>query len=276
MTDLVWLAHDHALCEAVCARLQTPVQGAVAPSWHGVRWPQALQRWTPQSLWPNPPRPQVWILQPGPCSEARQATLALLKALCRCDPPVWSLVLQPAHADATGDWWQAGADRVLPHSAEPPLLAAMVRALLRRVQGAAASQTEIGALRFDRQSATLFHGQQRVLLTARETQLAALFFERGQQAVRTQEILRHLAALNPHGQILVHVPLYVHRLNRKLRPYGLELACLRGYGYRLHDLRAAAASQAAAAPAKPGAWSGAAGGPNLLAGWPPHGSPARA
>lgn len=275
MTTLVWLAHDDALCETVCTRLQTPVQSGAAPVWRFVQWPQAPQHWTPHRLWPTLPRPQVWVMEPGPHADARWAVQSLLGTLSCSEPPVWSLVLQPAVPDTEGDWWRAGADRVLPHGTPVPLLAAMVRALLRRVQGSAASQTEVGTLRFDRQSATLFHGQQRVLLTARETQLAALFFERGQQVVRTQEILRHLAAHNPHARALVHVPLYVHRLNRKLRPYGLELVCLRGYGYRLHDLQAATPSKATTLPASPGAWPGAAQGATLLASWPPQGSQAR-
>lgn len=276
MTALVWLAHENTLCEAVCARVQTPVHGGEMPDWRFVQWPQCLHHWTPHSLWPTLPRPQVWVLQPGPRAEDRIAVQSLIGALCSSETPVWSLLLQPDVSDPENDWWRAGADRVLSHRAEPKLLAAMVRALLRRVQGAAASQTEVGSLRFDRQSATLFHGTERVLLTARETQLAALFFERGQQVVRTQEILRHLAAHNPHTRTLVHVPLYVHRLNRKLRPYGLELVCLRGYGYRLHDLQAAAPSQATTPLARPGTWPGTTQAATLLASWPPQSATARA
>ena len=93
--------------------------------------------------------------------------------------------------------------------------------------------------------------------------------------MRSQEIARRLATHNPDGHALVNIPLYVHRLNRKLRPYGLELDCLRGYGYRLHAVPAADRPEPASPLARPGAWPGTAGDANLLASWPPHGPSAR-
>ena len=218
---------------------------------------------------------QVCVLQPPACDlepPAAQTLLASVRA--RLGPDVWVLALLSDLQACGHRWLDAGADRVLPCDADPVLVAAVLRALVRRAQGAAASQTQLGDLRFDHPSATLFSGHKRVLLTARETQLAALFVERGQQVVRTQDIARRLATHNPDTQALVNIPLYVHRLNRKLRPYGLELACLRGYGYRLQDMGTHARSGPASALTRPGVWSGA-GDAHLLASWPPHPSPAR-
>lgn len=243
MTPLVWVARDFARCEAVCAQsLAGQVSAAAAGSgdaWQRLTWAQVRRALTPQAAWSrSAPAAQVWVLEPsatGPADDDVRAALDVLQALDRTGRPVWSLVLLPGSAGPVCRWLDAGADRVLPQGVEPVVLGAFLRALLRRAQGHAASQTELGRLRFDHSSATLFHGQQRVLLTARETQLAALFFERGQQLVRTRDILRHLLE---HGQRLsetVHVSLQVHRLNRKLRPYGLELVSLRGHGYRLAE-----------------------------------------
>lgn len=277
MTVVAWAAADAGLCEAVRPRFEVP--GCCGAD--GIAF---LQHWPwsggvprlDDSPGASEGLAQVCVLQPQDPDLQRPAVATLLAAVrSGLGPAAWILVLL-ADTQACGSLWlDAGADRVLSGDADPVLVAAFLRALVRRAQGAAASQTQIGALRFDHPSATLFCGHKRVLLTARETQLAALFFERGQQVVRTQDIARRLAAHNPDAHAPVNIPLYAHRLNRKLRPYGLELACLRGYGYRLHAVHAAERSELAASLVRPGAWPPVAGGAKLLASWPPHGSPVR-
>lgn len=293
MTPLVWVAHDFACCEAVCAQWQVQALGAgrmpdvsagIEPgeTCQRLTWSQALRGLKPQAAWSRcEPQAQVWVLEPSAGGRRAQEAgdaFALLKGLGRAERPVWSLVLQPEPAGPVWRWLDAGADRVLPQGVDQQVLGAFLRALLRRAQGSAASQTEVAGLRFDHPSATLFHGQQRVLLTARETQLAALFFERGQQLVRTRDILRHLLTQGPPPNETVHVSLQVHRLNRKLRPYGVELVCLRGHGYRLAEcmpqgLRPAPVTPRAlkASPrSRPASvWTGPVCGSPSLPAWPP-------
>lgn len=245
MTPLAWVASDFDLAAVVRQRLQTPGQdGAAGPGpWQLLPVLSLLQRPTRKrtAQGPMPTGAQVCVLQtPLPVAERLNAASTLGSLRDRFGASVWILVLlAPTQAQSGADaqvWLDAGADRVLPLDADPALVAASLRALIRRAQGVSASQTALGALRFDHPSATLFWHEQRVLLTARETQLAALFFERGLQVVRTQEIVHRLGLRKREAAARAAVPLYVHRLNGKIRPCGLQLVCLRGLGYRLQPM----------------------------------------
>jgi len=143
------------------------------------------------------------------------------------------LVLLPMPCpDQTGQWLDAGADRCI-IAEDCRLVLAMVKATLRRSQGLAATVSVLGPLRFEHDARSLFHESQRIALTSRETQVAALLFQKSPNPIKSSEILAVLGHDDCFGQNSGIASLYVHRINRKIRPYGVQITFTRGYGYRL-------------------------------------------
>jgi len=146
-----------------------------------------------------------------------------------------TLVLAPGRReDQTMAWLNAGADRCLPRDIEASVIQAMIRSMLHRRMGLFATHTEHGLLRFEHDTHTLFFGSERIPLTQRETWVASLLFQQFRRHVRHEEILRTLCAEGKNACSPALVSLYIHRINKKIRPYGIQICFKRGYGYRLH------------------------------------------
>ncbi len=174
----------------------------------------------------------LWVLEPDPLSGPSAQALheALQQAPCRPH----TLVLLPEVWQHEGArWLDAGADRCMPADSPPRLLQAMVQAMRRRCQGMVSQVSVFGPLRFDQVSQSLFHGEGRIWLTGRETQVAALLFRSGQQRTHAVDVLLALGANGAHSGNKALVALYVHRLNRKIRPLGVQIDAVRGCGYSL-------------------------------------------
>lgn len=146
----------------------------------------------------------------------------------------WSLILLPARPRYSCiDWLDAGADRCLSLDSDLAVMGAMIRALLHRCHGQPATYTEHGVLRFEHDTKTLFHPGGRVALTCGETRVADVLFQRGARHVRPEEIGQALRTDERLQRSPSLVSLYIHRINRKIRPYGLHIEFKRAYGYRL-------------------------------------------
>ncbi len=159
----------------------------------------------------------------------------LLRSLFQSPARPLTLVLVPGqHKDQTLTWLNAGADRCQPRDSETRLMQAMVRAMLHRRRGLLATYTEHGLLRFEHDTHTLFSGSERIPLTQRETWVARLLFQQVGRHVRHDEILRALCAEGHRTCAPALVSLYIHRINKKIRPYGVHIGFKRGYGYRVH------------------------------------------
>lgn len=155
-------------------------------------------------------------------------------ALSKLMPAHLSLVLVAGgEQDLARAWLNAGADRCLGVDTDERLIMAMVRSMLRRVQGHTTPVSVHGPLKFDHDSRTLYQGDQRIVLTLRETQVANLLFHQGTQLVKPEQILRALGMRSLSVRQTGLVSLYVHRVNRKIRRYGVYIEFLRNYGYRL-------------------------------------------
>ncbi|MFM7007727.1 MAG: winged helix-turn-helix domain-containing protein [Betaproteobacteria bacterium] len=128
----------------------------------------------------------------------------------------------------------AGADRCMPRESDIGLIQAMVRSMLQRRRGHVATYTEHAMLRFEHSTNTLFYQSQRLPLTHRETLVAGLMFRHVGRHVRHDQILKLLAGDEQKEINPALVSLYVHRINRKIRPYGVHIGFKRGYGYRLY------------------------------------------
>lgn len=149
-------------------------------------------------------------------------------------PAQLSLVLLPATTQGSASaWLNAGADRCLSLDSDERLILAMVRSMLRRAQGRTAAVSVHGTLKFDHDSRTLYRGDQRIGLTLRETQIANLLFQGGPQLVKADQILRALGMRSLSARHSGMVSLYVHRVNRKIRRFGVHIEFVRNYGYRL-------------------------------------------
>lgn len=223
-----------------CLLWSSPHSGSLVPDqpglpkvrWTNMAWRQALQR-----LSRHHKAPSLWVLEPdpvdGPTPQAWAQALASLPT-----PPLTLVLLPEVLRGQIAPWLDAGADRCLPASTEPSVTQAMLRALLRRCKGMVTSMSMFGPLRFDHDAQTLFSGDQRIWLTCRETQVVAPIFRNGTQRTRTEELLQTLDAHGVQAHNKALVALYVHRVNRKIRPKGVQIDAVRGYGYGLRLLRA--------------------------------------
>lgn len=204
---------------------QPPIQTVALP------WAQVLDR-----LALDQDAKALWVLEPdavhGP---GPQAWVQALSGLPK--PPLTLVLLPEGEHGGAASWLDAGADRCLPSGTEPSVMQAMLRALLRRYRGMATSLSVFGPLHFDHDAQTLFSGDQRIWLTCRETQVLSPIFRNGAQRIRTEELLKTLGAQGVRAHSKALVALYVHRVNRKIRPAGVQIEAVRGYGYGLRLLQ---------------------------------------
>lgn len=144
-----------------------------------------------------------------------------------------TLVLLPEPAAAqVVSCLDAGVDRCMSRDSDPRLIQAMIRSMVLRCRGQAATYTEHGLLRFDHATGTLFHPSGRVPLTHRETLVIGVLFRQLQRHVHPREILQALSMQSIKQANAALVSLYVHRINRKILPYGACIGFKRGYGYK--------------------------------------------
>lgn len=202
----------------------------ISTDWTCLPWPKAATR-----LGCCKSQTVLWVLEPDPVEGPTPDELAQL--LQSSPGSTHTLVLMPeASGHDCAQWLDAGADRCMPASSAQTLRGAMVYAMLRRLHGMTASVSVLGPLHFDHVSQTLFHGEQRIWLTCRETQVIDLLFRSSMQRVKAQEVLETLT----HGEGGTGhrglVALYVHRVNRKIKPLGVQIEAIRGFGYSLRLL----------------------------------------
>lgn len=186
----------------------------------------------------------VAVIEPvGLKGLAEPNDLIQLAKLLKCS---FILVLLPKAVEhQTSAWLNAGADRCLPVDTSIVVVQAMLRALLNRCCGQLATYTEHGSLRFEHDTNTLVHENARVELTYKETLLTSLLLRNVHRHLRRDELFQVLCSDGKGNSDPALVSLYIHRLNKKLRGYGVRIAHKRGYGYRIledfpHDRAASA------------------------------------
>ncbi|HWG29744.1 MAG TPA: response regulator transcription factor [Steroidobacteraceae bacterium] len=159
--------------------------------------------------------------------------LALVRNLRRQNRglPVLVITARDALEDRVGGL-DAGADDYLVKPFDMPELEARVRALLRRQRADRDAEIHVGSLVMVPGQPRVSLGGTSVDLPASELALLETLATRFGRVVSKQTIAERLTrGGNPPSDTAIEV--CVHRLRRRLGPFGLKVRTLRGFGYLL-------------------------------------------
>ena len=128
-----------------------------------------------------------------------------------------------------------GADDYITKPFDLPEFEARVRALIRRGHYNAGTSMTHGQLRFDTAARRLFHHEEPIELSARELAVIELLLSRQGRVVSKEQMIDHLFGFGDDvGSNAIEV--YVHRVRKKLEPFGIDIRTVRGMGYLLDKL----------------------------------------
>jgi two-component system OmpR family response regulator len=147
--------------------------------------------------------------------------------------PVLMLTAKDGEYDEA-DAFDLGADDYLTKPFSFVVLVARLRALVRRGAPARPAVLTVGDLRLDPSARTVYRGETRIQLTAREFGLLEFLLHRCGEALTKAEILTHVWDAHYEGDENV-VEVYVGYLRRKIdTPFGTRtIETVRGVGYRV-------------------------------------------
>jgi len=127
---------------------------------------------------------------------------------------------------------EQGADDYMTKPFELRELEARIHALIRRCYGGFSNDIVIGRLRLDTHNHQVLADGQPIMLSAREYGLLEILLMQAGKVVCKDRIAQRLAT---DGDALTDnaIEIYVHRLRKRIEPYGTVIRTVRGLGYLL-------------------------------------------
>jgi len=127
---------------------------------------------------------------------------------------------------------EQGADDYMTKPFELRELEARIHALIRRCYGGFSNDIVIGRLRLDTHGHQVLADGQPITLSAREYGLLEILLMQAGKVVSKDRIAQRLAV---DGDALTDnaIEIYVHRLRKRIEPYGAVIRTVRGLGYLL-------------------------------------------
>lgn len=130
------------------------------------------------------------------------------------------------------DLLDLGADDFLTKPVSVGVLAARIRASVRRAAGAPTNDITIGAIRYDLLGHRCWHGDDEVTLTKKESDVLFVLVSAGGVAVTRQEIVKAVWGFDFDGDP-GSVDVYINRLRKKLGRKTIKN--IRGVGFQLRS-----------------------------------------
>ena len=155
----------------------------------------------------------------------------------RSATPVLILTAMDALADRVAGL-DAGADDYVTKPFDLPELEARVRAQLRRGTTGASPVIQHGRISFDSVGRRVLGDGQPIELSARELAVLEVLLLRADRVVSKENIVNHLYGWGDDVGLNA-IEVYVHRIRRKLEPFGCEIRTVRGMGYLMERPREA-------------------------------------
>jgi DNA-binding response OmpR family regulator len=154
-------------------------------------------------------------------------------------PPVIMMTSRAAKQDIS-DALNAGADDYITKPEDPGVIAARIKAILRRGSGSSAMEpsAQYGDYKLDRIEQRVDHKGKEISLTAKEFELTDLMFRNRDRTLSRRYIMETVWRTNAHLATRT-LDMHVSRVRSKLSltpENGFRIFTVFGYGYRLETL----------------------------------------
>jgi two-component system OmpR family response regulator len=127
-----------------------------------------------------------------------------------------------------------GADDYMIKPFELRELEARLQALIRRCYGGFSHMIQVGSLQLDTSTHQIQVKGEPLALSARESSVLEILLLQSDKVVSKDKIAQHLSS---HGDALADnaIEVYIHRIRKRIKPYGVGIRTFRGLGYLLEN-----------------------------------------
>ena len=137
-----------------------------------------------------------------------------------------------------------GADDYMTKPFDLPEFEARVRALVRRGQQHASNLVRHGRLQLDLEARRVFHDGRPIDFSVREYAVMEILMSRQGRVVTKEQIFDRLFGWGEDAGTNA-IEVCVHRVRKKLEPFGIEIRTVRGMGYLIEKTQDAGSQDAA-------------------------------